>query len=201
MRIVAGKYKGRVIPPAKKGQVRPTSDRVKESMFSTLASLCGFDGLQVLDLFAGSGALGLESISRGARGCVFVEENRVVAEKLEAFLQKLEVGEGVFVHREKAETFLSREKTHSPPVFDLVFLDPPYGKFNELNLLISICGSGKLNEGAWVVFESSRTIETEGLEPRLREVGSSLSLELEKDKSYGDTVVSYFRTYPRQLNE
>ncbi len=201
MRIIAGKFKGRVIPAASKGEVRPTSDRVKESLFSTLSSLGGIEGLHVLDLFAGTGGLGLESLSRGAETCVFVEQNRTVAERLKEFVQKLEVQHCVTVEQVSVKKYLGDSNRQSETKFDLVFLDPPYGKCSSAELLLLLCKSGLLRSTSRIVFEASEAIDLGSVQRSLEEAGSYLSLELEKAKSFGDTVVTYFVTHPRQVHE
>jgi 16S rRNA (guanine966-N2)-methyltransferase len=122
-RIIAGEYGGRRIETPKGDGTRPTSDRVREAMFSSIESeLGGFDGLQVLDLFAGSGALGLESASRGASHVVFVESDQRAAAVIKANVKALGVA-GAQVVKGTASAFVEREQDL---LFDLVFLDPPY---------------------------------------------------------------------------
>ncbi|KQV76135.1 16S rRNA (guanine(966)-N(2))-methyltransferase RsmD [Aeromicrobium sp. Root344] len=121
-RIIAGAYGGRRIQTPKGDGTRPTSDRVREAMFSSLESeLGGFDGLHVLDLFAGSGALGLEALSRGADHATFVESDARAAAVIKGNLRDL--GADGQVVRTKAAAFV--EHPDGPP-FDLVFIDPPY---------------------------------------------------------------------------
>ncbi len=122
-RIIAGQYGGRRIETPKGDGTRPTSDRVREAMFSSIESeLGGFDGLHVLDLFAGSGALGLEAASRGASHVVFVESDARAAAVIKSNIKTLGVS-GANVVKGTASAFVERE---SDLVFDLVFLDPPY---------------------------------------------------------------------------
>nr|MCW2727475.1 rsmD [Aeromicrobium sp.] len=121
-RIIAGQYGGRRIQTPKGDGTRPTSDRVREAMFSSLESeLGGFDGLRVLDLFAGSGALGLEALSRGAKHAVFVEASSQAASVIARNIADL--GAPGTVERSKAERWVEDD---AADVFDLVFVDPPY---------------------------------------------------------------------------
>ena len=120
MRIIAGRWRGRkLIAPAGQG-TRPTSDRAREAVFSMLASRLGsFEGLRVADLFAGSGALGLEALSRGAAHCVFVDNDRAAVEAIRANLAALGAAGDVVPG--------SAEHARVPGLLDLAFLDPPYG--------------------------------------------------------------------------
>ena len=123
MRIISGQWRGRPLaaPPGK--ATRPTSDRAREGLFSMLASRLGsFADLQVADLFAGTGALGLEALSRGAAHCTFVEKDRAALDILRRNIDKLGAGE-------RAELRAQAVEHASPPPrpCDLVMLDPPYG--------------------------------------------------------------------------
>lgn len=121
-RIIAGKYGGRRIQTPKGDGTRPTSDRVREALFSSLESeLGGFDGVRVLDLFAGSGALGLEALSRGAERATFVESDSRAAAVVKVNIRELEANGEVL--RRNASSFVEEQ---IDPRFDLVFIDPPY---------------------------------------------------------------------------
>ncbi|MET0930098.1 MAG: 16S rRNA (guanine(966)-N(2))-methyltransferase RsmD [Aeromicrobium sp.] len=121
-RIIAGEYGGRRIQTPKGDGTRPTSDRVREALFSSLESeLGGFDGVRVLDLFAGSGALGLEALSRGAEWATFVEADARAAAVVKANLRDL--GAAGVVARSKAERWVD---DGDADLFGLVFVDPPY---------------------------------------------------------------------------
>lgn len=120
LRIVAGAWRGRRIkvPP---GPVRPTADRVREAWMSIV--LPALDGARVVDLCAGSGALGLEALSRGAAHCDFVEQDGRVRRTLEENISALGAGERATVHRDEARRFLDRAER-----WDVAFADPPYGQ-------------------------------------------------------------------------
>ena len=123
-RIIAGIWGGRRLATPRGSDTRPTSDRVREALFSSLESeLAGFDGLRVLDLYAGSGALGLEALSRGAAQADFVEHNRAAAAAIAKNLAALEIPKAQGrVHTQRVDRFLNGFADG----FDLIFLDPPY---------------------------------------------------------------------------
>jgi 16S rRNA (guanine966-N2)-methyltransferase len=121
MRIIAGEFRGRSLKPPTDRRVRPTADRVREAWFSILAP--DLPGARVLDLFAGSGALGLEALSRGAQHVDFVEISRSSLEALRANVAALDAEERVRVHRGDALRFISRL---SPRSYDVALADPPY---------------------------------------------------------------------------
>ncbi len=128
MRIVAGEHRSRrlAVPPGR--DVRPTSDRAREAVFASLGSVTGD---RVLDLFAGSGALGLEALSRGAASCRFVERDRAALEAIRANVATLGEGERATVERGNATTVL-RRLAAAGEQFDLVLIDPPYAAFARL---------------------------------------------------------------------
>jgi 16S rRNA (guanine966-N2)-methyltransferase len=122
MRIIAGKWRGRPLAAPPGDSTRPTSDRTREALFSMLTSRLGtFEGLRVADLFAGSGALGLEALSRGAAHCTFVDNDRRAVEAIRTNLAALGADASAEVLQRPADQALL-----TGPL-DLVFLDPPYG--------------------------------------------------------------------------
>lgn len=121
MRIISGVWRGRRLSPLRGRDVRPTADRVREAWMSAMGGR--FDGLTVLDLFAGSGALGLECLSRGARACTFVERAASSLKVLEANVATLEAGERSRVVRADALAFVGGLE---PGAYDLAVADPPY---------------------------------------------------------------------------
>lgn len=150
MRIVAGKYRHRIIDFPKSGLTRPTMDRVREALMSAL-----MDGIQnriVLDLFAGSGALGIESLSRGARKCYFVDISSEAIKIIKRNLKKLNVDEEYEVINNNYLDFLMNNKNLK---FDLVFLDPPYSNKKVYDEVISfMLENDMLSENAIVVKEA-----------------------------------------------
>jgi len=123
MRIIAGRWKGRRLEPPKGRDVRPTTDRVRESWMSAMGGR--LDGLTVVDLFAGSGALGLEALSRGAEHVVFVERARASLKTLETNVALLGAEAEVTIVADDAFHFLGRIEPRS---FDVALADPPYGR-------------------------------------------------------------------------
>lgn len=152
-RIVAGQARGRHLAVPPRG-TRPTSDRAREALFSTLGAELELDGARVLDLFAGSGAVGLEALSRGAGAAVFVESDRRAATVIADNIRLLGLP-GATVHRCTAETYLSAVGADDP--YDLVFADPPYalaaGSIS--SLLWTLADARWLRSGAIVVVERS----------------------------------------------
>src|SRR5689334_12538080 len=121
MRIIAGQWRGRPLVAPKGDTTRPTADRTREALFSMLASRLGsFEELAVADLFAGSGALGLEALSRGAASCLFVERDKAALDALRANIAKLGAKADV-----RAQSVLALGPARAP--LDLVMMDPPYG--------------------------------------------------------------------------
>ncbi len=121
MRIIAGQWRGRTLVSPKGDTTRPTSDRTREALFSMLHSRLGsFEGLRVLDLFSGSGALGLEALSRGAGVCTFVEQDRQALDALRSNIETLKARADI-----RAQSATSLPQASEP--YDLVLMDPPYG--------------------------------------------------------------------------
>ena len=137
LRIVAGKWRSRLLPVAEEPGLRPTSARIRETLFNWLAST--IEGSRCLDLFAGTGALGFEALSRGAREVVFVENTARAAAALKESVKVLEAT-GALIHQVDAIRYLKRE----PEPFDIVFLDPPFAD----DLLEDLCRL--LSEGNWL---------------------------------------------------
>jgi 16S rRNA (guanine966-N2)-methyltransferase len=164
MRVVAGRYGGRTLKAPRGRAVRPTADRVREALFSILGPL---DGVRVLDLFAGTGALGIEARSRGAVACVFVD---VDTRPVEANLEALGIGAEV-----RRGTALSALKAGDQ--YDLVLLDPPYRDAARLGPQLTEALPPVLGASARVVSESDRRHPLD------------LGLPLLDERRYGDTLI------------
>jgi 16S rRNA (guanine966-N2)-methyltransferase len=156
MRIVAGRLGSRrLIAP--RGATRPTSDRARESLFAALASV---EGAACLDLFAGSGALGLEALSRGASSCVFCEIERAALDALAANIEALGVGERCTVRRVDARRLL-RDDARAGRRYDLVLIDPPYPALQSFLPVLRRSLPSVVREGGRVVVESPAAVEVD----------------------------------------
>ncbi len=181
MRIVAGKFRGRALAAPADQRVRPTSDRVRESLFNILAHGCeGFaiEGANVIDLFAGTGALGLEALSRGARACLFVEEDAEARGLIRQNIEALQLTGQTRIYRRDA-TDLGPAGNREP--FTLAFLDPPYGKGLGEKALASALAGGWLAPGALIVLEDRADIGIAWPEG-CREI---------EERTWGDTAVHF----------
>jgi len=152
MRIIAGTYRGMRLSAPRTLAVRPTTDRVKQTLFDILTSRIEFEGKEVLDLFAGSGSLGLEALSRGARRVTFVEKSRPALRVLERNIRALRCDDRVIIHQ--ADVFWFIKNVFQ--TYDLVFVDPPYALETIGSLPALLAGSGLLRPGSYVVMEHSR---------------------------------------------
>jgi 16S rRNA (guanine966-N2)-methyltransferase len=150
LRIVAGKWRSRLLPVIDAPGLRPTSERIRETLFNWLGP--GIEGAQCLDLFAGTGALGIEALSRGAKKLLFVEKSASVAAAIRKNLGDLEATNAEVVHDDSVN-YLNKT---DPQSFDIVFLDPPF----DMDLLAKSCGllqeKGWLAANAIIYLEQSR---------------------------------------------
>ncbi len=172
MRVVAGTFRGRQLVAPHGSATRPTSDRVREALFSVLGA--SVQGARVLDLFAGSGALGIEALSRGAERAVFVDSSQKAISAVRANLEAL--GIDADVRPIEARAALRAASTRDE-AYDLVFLDPPYRHAAELGRELSEGLAAVLAPGARVVTESDRRALLE------------IDLPLADERRYGDTVI------------
>ncbi|KAA1378511.1 16S rRNA (guanine(966)-N(2))-methyltransferase RsmD [Aeromicrobium fastidiosum] len=185
-RIIAGAFGGRRIQTPKGDGTRPTSDRVREALFSSLESeLVGFDGVRVLDLFAGSGALGLEALSRGAEHAVFVEANAAAAGVVKRNLADL--GASGNVVRTKVERWV---QDGDSDLFGLVFVDPPYAMSTAsvTDLVGAVAESLAETDALFVVERATRDpfVWPDDVEPM-------------RSKKYGETTLWFGRPAVRSL--
>lgn len=182
MRIVAGAHRGRTLDAPRGTDTRPTSDRVREAVFSALeARFDAIDGSSVLDAFAGSGALGLEALSRGASRVTFIERERAASSCVARNLDTLGLSASATIVR--ADTFTAARSRLPGAPFALLFVDPPYRivPAQVSALLGDLVAGGALEPGAVIVYEHAAS---EGAQwpPGFRSEG---------EKRYGDTSVSY----------
>jgi 16S rRNA (guanine966-N2)-methyltransferase len=174
VRVVAGTYGGRRIEAPRRA-TRPTADRVREALFSMLGTVAELD---VLDLFAGSGALGIEALSRGAASATFVDSDSAALRAVRSNLETLGI-EDAHVVRSDAIAFL-RNAARRELRWDLVLCDPPYRLAHRLGEPLSRLLRGVLGPGAYVVCESSVRQPLE------------LDLALLKERRYGDTRIAVY---------
>lgn len=180
MRIIGGKYRGKKLHSVRGTSTRPTSDRTREAIFNIIAHQVR--GARVLDLFAGTGALGLEALSRGAQSAVFIDNNHQSLTVLRDNLAGLSLQRPTNIIQWDLTRNL--DCLHSiPQTFDLVFMDPPYNK----NLITPVLGhlhiSQALENGALIIVEHSRH---EPVQP------DPLGFEIVDHRRYGKTLVSFF---------
>ena len=173
MRVVAGQYRGRRLAAPRGADTRPTQDRVREALFSILGDLAG---LRVLDLYAGSGALGIEALSRGASEATFVDSDPAAIKTLRANLETIGAPEAR-VFRAEARSFLRGAARHGD-TWDLVLLDPPYRLAPRLGSALGTLLVPVLGTGARIVCESSAKHPLH------------LDLPLLTERRYGDTVIA-----------
>ncbi|MCB8820424.1 16S rRNA (guanine(966)-N(2))-methyltransferase RsmD [Microvirga rosea] len=182
MRIVGGRWRGRSLAGPKSDGIRPTSDRLRETIFNILAHSYDepVEGARVLDLFAGTGAMGLEALSRGASFALFVDEGAQSRGLIRENVETLGAGGATRLFRRDA----TRMGAAAPnPPFSVVFCDPPYGKDLATKALRSCAEGGWLTPGALVVVEEAQGVEVmlpEGFE------------EIER-RDYGETKVVFGR--------
>lgn len=151
MRIIAGEWRGRNLVAPQGDTTRPTADRTRETLFSMLVSRIGdFEGLAVADLFAGSGALGLEALSRGAASCIFVEQDAAALRALRSNIANLRAQSQCDV---RASSVLALGPAKAP--LDLVLLDPPYGTGAGGVALDKLVRLGWIGEATWVSLETA----------------------------------------------
>jgi 16S rRNA (guanine966-N2)-methyltransferase len=174
VRVVAGRFGGRRLDAPPGRETRPTSDRVREALFSILGPL---DGARVLDLFAGSGALALEALSRGAGSAVLVERDARAVRAIRANIDALGVGEGEARVMQVTARAALRNAFAAGDTYDLVFLDPPYRSAPGLGRELSDALEPLIAAGGRVVTESDRRAPLE------------LSMPLALERRYGDTLI------------
>lgn len=180
MRIIGGRCKGRVLSSFKGRSVRPTSDKVREAVFNILPR--DFPFKRVLDLFAGTGALGIEALSRGAAEAVFIDSDPAAVELVRKNLASCGLLVAATVLRRDAPGAI-RLLSKRGEGFDLIFIDPPYASALAEETLKGIDASGLLNEGGLVVAETSKRNPIEA---------GTAGLKLLDERKYGDTLVYFY---------
>ncbi|MCK4463841.1 MAG: 16S rRNA (guanine(966)-N(2))-methyltransferase RsmD [Candidatus Omnitrophica bacterium] len=181
MRIISGKYKGRKINFPKSPYIRPTQDRVREALFNVLAR--SISGVNALDLFAGSGAFGIEALSRGAKNVTFVDNNFKCVRIIKENLRNIDIEDRANILRMDALRAIKKlSKTGNK--FDIVFLDPPYYKGLSKKTLIS------LNQ--YDILSHTNIIVAEHFKKDILPYNID-NMIFFKQKRFGDTVLSFYR--------
>jgi 16S rRNA (guanine966-N2)-methyltransferase len=178
MRVIAGELGGRRLQAPSGRLTRPTSDRVREALFAMLGEIAG---ASVLDLFAGSGALGIEALSRAAADAVFVERDGTAWRALKVNLDSLGLSPPRAQARRSEALAALRSARRSKETYDLIFIDPPYGQARDWGPELSEALPSMLRPAARVVVESDRRAPLQ------------LELELERERRYGDTSIRIHR--------
>jgi 16S rRNA (guanine966-N2)-methyltransferase len=178
MRIISGKYKGHQLVSFSADHIRPTTDRVKESLFNMIQG--SVEGAQVLDLFSGTGNLGLEALSRGAASVLFVEKNRKSIQILEKNLSKLRVEEPYQVLQKDVIGFL---QNYQGEPFDLIFADPPFTEAMAHDVMLAASGSKVFKPETLMMIESARREKILDDYPHLTRYDV---------REFGDKVLSFF---------
>lgn len=181
MRIIGGSLRGRRLITPSNNIIRPTSDRVRETVFNILSHKIDFADIDVLDLYSGTGALGLEALSRGAKHCVFVDSSREGHRATSENIKKLGVDSNSTVLRSNAA---APDKLKLSQKFNLVFMDPPYGNAFVETTASSVQAGGMTSENCWIVVEEAS-----------RSFPHSLAgYDLRDSRKIGDTTIGFFKT-------
>jgi 16S rRNA (guanine966-N2)-methyltransferase len=182
LRVIAGEYKGRRLDPVEGTDIRPTSDKVKEALFSILGGAV-IDST-FLDLFGGTGGIGIEALSRGARHVVFIDSNNRSIKVLRGNLKRLDIKEHVEVYNADYSTAIRKLYKYGKR-FDIIYIDPPYGIGLAESALKEIDQNPILSQAGLIV------VEHDSKEDMPQKVGK---LYLYRNKKYGNTVLSFYST-------
>jgi 16S rRNA (guanine966-N2)-methyltransferase len=181
MRIIAGKYKARILKVPNTKFTRPTTDKVRETIFNILNNKIDFDKIIVLDIYAGTGSLGLEALSRGAASVDFIEKNAAIYNILQQNIFAMDADEFSKIFKMEAVNF-SRIVNHKK--YDLIFADPPFFKDDIHYVFENLLKNEFLTEGGIIIIERSiqtkeKDIEKFGIEP-FKRIGDTLLYKFEK---------------------
>jgi len=178
MRVISGLFKGRIIKGFDIDGTRPTMDRVKESIFSTIQNY--IDESVTLDLFSGSGNLGIEALSNGSKTCYFVDNNKIAVKTINDNLKSLNIDNGIVILNDYKDALNSFKEKNIK--FDLIFLDPPY-KLDAIDYVVKyVLDNDLINKNGLIICEFENDIKKE-----------YDGLELYKDKKYGYKKVIIFK--------
>jgi 16S rRNA (guanine(966)-N(2))-methyltransferase RsmD len=187
MRIIAGQHRGRILATVRDLSVRPTTDRAKQTIFDILSNRLDFVGIEVLDLFAGSGSLGLEAVSRGARQVTFVDKSPQSLQVLETNVTMLGCSDQCTSYAADVFWYLKNARR----AFDLVFVDPPYRLDRIADLPAELFSSQVLREGTYVVMEHSKESPV---------LPSEAMFEVTR-KTFGQTIVLVLKTKRKEVDQ
>jgi 16S rRNA (guanine966-N2)-methyltransferase len=185
MRIISGQYRGRALSTVRDLSIRPTTDRAKQTIFDILSNRLDFEGIEVLDLFSGSGSLGLEAISRGAANVTFVDKAQQSLRALESNIETLGCADRCTAYTADVFWFLKNTRK----AFDLVFVDPPYRLERIEELPNALYESPVVREGTFVVMEHSKESQV---------IVSDMMYDITR-KPFGQTTVLILQTKSKQL--
>jgi 16S rRNA (guanine966-N2)-methyltransferase len=185
MRIIAGIYRGLHLSTLKGGNLRPTTDQLRETLFDVLGARV--EGATFLDAYAGTGAVGIEALSRGARDVVFIEHHRAAAQLIKHNLAALKIASGFAVRASAVETGLERLESEGE-TFDVVFLDPPYEEIREYHHTLRQLARGSLlRPESMVIVEHSKHVALEE---------NYLALHRTRLLKHGDAQLAFYRPTP-----
>jgi len=185
MRITGGIHRSRPLRAPRGSTTRPTSDRVREALFGILTSAGALEGANVLDLYAGTGALGLEALSRGAARATFVESSRFALEALKANIAALGLAASARIVEADVERSIHRIASRAP--FDVVLADPPWALVESgeaPRAVVALVAAGLFSPAAWVVIEHSSRTPAPAASPLL----------CAQTRAYGDTTLTFYKT-------
>lgn len=181
MRIITGKFKGREISVPKTGLLRPTSDRAKEGIFSVIDVRRYFENTRVLDLFAGSGNLGFEAISRGSSSCLFVDREIDHIKHIQKVAEGFGISDSIQCITSDVDLFMEKNTAGE---FDFIFADPPYDYYMIPEMADQILANNWLAEDGWFILEHDKHHDFSGHENCVY------------SKAYGRTIASIFKNNP-----
>jgi len=176
MRIISGKFKGRLINVPQSKLIRPTTDRVRETLFNLLNNIIDFEGLKVLDIYAGSGSLGLECLSRGAGFIHFIEKNYVIFKNLEANIKLLNAEDSCKIFKTEALAIASLKRDFQ---YDLILADPPFFKDDIYAVVQNLLMNNFLTDQGFIIIERSKQTKEK----------DKLNFQTEPYKIIGDTCL------------
>ena len=188
MRVISGTRKGLPLKAVPGTNTRPTTDKVKESIFNMIGPY--FDGGIAVDLFAGSGSLGIESLSRGIDTCIFIEKEQKAVQTINENLKKCRLEDVSEIYRIDANRAIKAFEKRELKI-DLLFVDPPYSKVGFYDLVHKIVEKGCMNESGMIVCEHEKMVPLED---------AFGAFKLVRRETYGGTVISIYRTVKEEGN-